>query len=428
VPRRQGPVHGQAHSVWTGWLCDQDRTGLSLGLGKLFGVLTMLTLCWERGKRRLLFVAPVVLLLGMLFLAHPGMTARVQAGAPGGDAATAQTCTICHATPGLKMQLASGEVLSATVDPQGFNKSAHGSVLQCTACHPEIAGYPHLARTVARPSARDVPFLMRTYTACGTCHQKEYTQYLGSAHAQALTVGKAEAAICSDCHGVHDIGQANPAEVGLALGPAVYNCAKCHAQEYDEYKNSVHGKELLQQGNLDVPSCVDCHGVHDMHKAKDSTSFRSQSLGMCSSCHANTALMTKYGLSPDILTTYIADFHGTTAQLFPVQSGQAPEQALCYDCHGVHAIASTVSVQGLALQDNLLKACQKCHPDANANFPAAWLGHHQPTPDNSALVFWIRGIYNVLITGTVLLLVGHISLDIGRVLLNTLHQRDHAHE
>ncbi len=385
----------------------------------------MLTMCRERSKRRLLFLIAAIGLLGLLALTRPVL---VLAGSPGGDATTLQTCTVCHATPGLKMQLTSGEVLSAVVEPQAFSQSVHGKVLQCTACHPDITGYPHFARAVARPSVRDIPFLMRTYATCGSCHPAEYDQYLGSTHAKALVAGKGDSAVCSDCHGVHDIASAKPATVGLALGPAVSSCGQCHKEEFEQYKNSAHGQALLEKGDLNVPSCVDCHGAHNIHQAKDSASYRAQSVALCSSCHANTKLMTQYGLSPDIYSTYVSDFHGTSAQLFPAKSGQAPEQAMCYDCHGVHAIASTVGSQGLVLQANLLKTCQKCHPDANTNFPSAWLGHHQPTPDSSALVFWIRGIYNVLIAGAVLVMIAHISLDIGRVLLNTLRQRNHGHE
>ncbi len=389
----------------------------------MHGVLAMRTL-WERVP----LLASAALVAGGLLLACPRTAGVAEAGSPVGDPNANQTCQVCHATPGLNMQLPNGETIPASVDPQVFVRSVHGTVLQCTACHADIAGYPHAGRDLARPAARDVPFLMRAYASCGECHRAEYDQYLGSTHAQALNAGKGDSAVCSDCHGAHDTGAAHPSDVGLALGPAVYNCASCHPLEFDEYKQSVHGRDLLEKGDVNVPSCVDCHGVHDIHQAKDSNDFRSQSLAMCSSCHANAALMRQYGLSPDILTTYVADFHGTTAQLYPARSGDAPEQAMCYDCHTVHNIQSTVGSNGLAVQANMLQACQKCHPQANTNFPAAWLGHYQPTPDHSALVFWIRGIYNVLISATVLILVGHIALDIGRVLLNTLRRGTHGLE
>jgi hypothetical protein len=237
---------------------------------------------------------------------------------------------------------------------------------------------------------------------------------VGSAQARAWNAGKSDSAVCSDCHGAHDIGPAKPSEVGLALGPAVYACAACHPDEFQQYQGSVHGQAVLQTGDPNAPTCVDCHGAHSMHPAKDDKDFRAQSVAMCASCHANVQLMQQYGLSKDILGTYVADFHGTSAQLFSARSGEAPEQALCYDCHGNHDVQSTVGAHGLAIQDNLVKACQKCHADATANFPAAWLGHHEVTPDRSAPVFWTTLFFTGLTVVTMISLIVLIILDVAR--------------
>jgi predicted CXXCH cytochrome family protein len=384
----------------------------------------MQTLCTDRVRRRCLLFA-AVLVFGLLSLAHAG---RAQADSPGGDSNTAQVCVVCHATPGLTMQLLSGETISAFVDARTYSQSVHGGILQCTACHADISGYPHPEVALSRPSVRDIPFLERTYVTCGSCHKEEYDQYVGSVHAQALNAGKSDSAICSDCHGAFDIAPADPSEVGLALGPAVYACAACHPEEFEQYKNSVHGKELLQNGNTDVPSCVDCHDAHETRKAKDSAVFRSQSLAMCTSCHADAKLMIKYGLSTQILTGYVADFHGMSAMLSTASDSQSPAQAVCYDCHGNNAIQSTVGANGLRMQENLLKTCQQCHPDASANILTAWLGHANPTSANSAFVFGAGEFYKNLIVVVVLLLVAHIVLEFTRVVLNTLQGRNHSHE
>jgi predicted CXXCH cytochrome family protein len=383
----------------------------------------MLSLDRVRYSKRFIFAISLVALLSWLVWANPSIAL---ADSPG-DPLASQQCLVCHAASNLKMKLASGEILSATIDPQTFQQSVHGQVLQCTACHAEMTGYPHPARSLARPSARDKAFLIRSYTACGSCHAKELEAFLGSAHAQALSAGKTDAAICSDCHGAHDITQADPSQVGLALVPSVYSCGKCHTKEFEDYKLSIHGKDLIERNDPKVAACVDCHSAHSMAKAKDNPDFRRQSLAICVSCHADQKLMTQYGLSTRILSTYVADFHGATAQLYPSQLGQAPEQAMCYDCHSNHNIASTVAADGLT-EANLLAACQKCHKDASTNFPAAWVGHHDPTPNYEPLVFWVRTIYNVLISGMVLMLVGHITLDIGRMFLNTLRRGGQSHE
>jgi predicted CXXCH cytochrome family protein len=417
-----------------------DQAGLSLGVGNLHGVLNMPTLLLDTrfsqaraasyatgslSHLRVSRLAFAMLLLGLFTLAQPGV---VWAGGPGGDLQAGQTCKVCHATPGLTMQLASGEMLAVTVNVSTFTQSVHGSILQCTACHADIASYPHPARQVARSSVRDIPFLMRSYASCGSCHRAEYEQYLGSAHAQALNAGESDSAVCTDCHGTHDISQAKPIEVGLALGPSVYSCGSCHQVEFELYKNSVHGKALLQDGDVNVPACVDCHGAHDIHQAKNSTAFRSQSVALCASCHANSKLMAKYGRSSQLLTAYVADFHGMSAMLSTASNGPSTAQALCYDCHSAHAIQSTVSVNGLRVQENLLKTCQQCHPDASANFLTARVGHTNPIPADSALVFGTREFYKNLIILVVLLLVVYIVLEFARVVLNTLQGRSHSHE
>ncbi|MCK7475836.1 MAG: hypothetical protein MZV49_25390 [Rhodopseudomonas palustris] len=82
-----------------------------------------------------------------------------------------------------------------------------------------------------------------------------------------------------------------------------------------QYEESVHGSALTQQGNLDVPTCIDCHGVHNIQSAT-TASFRNSTPFLCAECHTNNALMRKYGLSTEVLNTYVADFHGTTVVLF----------------------------------------------------------------------------------------------------------------
>ncbi len=54
-------------------------------------------------------------------------------------------------------------------------------------------------------------------------------------------------------------------------------------------------------------------------------------------------MMQKYGLSTNVMQTYLADFHGMTASL--QKNGAEPDGgrvvALCIDCHGVHDITKT---------------------------------------------------------------------------------------
>ena len=89
-----------------------------------------------------------------------------------------------------------------------------------------------------------------------------------------------------------------------------------------------------------MPVCTDCHGSHTPggphHHGLPSEVARN----LCGECHANAALMQKYGISTDVFNTYVADFHGTTVTLFEKQHpDQETNKAVCTDCHGVHDIS-----------------------------------------------------------------------------------------
>ncbi|HEX7787159.1 MAG TPA: cytochrome c3 family protein [Methylomirabilota bacterium] len=187
-------------------------------------------------------------------------------------------------------------------------------------------------------------------------------------------------------------------------------CAGCHPDIYEEYEKSAHGAALLGDGNPDVPTCVDCHGVHDITDPR-TPRFRAGSPKICSSCHTDAARMTKYGLSTKVLETYVADFHGATVTLFEkTRPDQQTNKPVCYDCHGIHDIPHTKDPRkGIHVKANLLKTCQQCHPDATASFPDAWMSHYIPDPERTPLVYWTGRLYDVLIPTTIggmLLFVG----------------------
>ncbi|MBK7452545.1 MAG: hypothetical protein IPJ46_02165 [Anaerolineales bacterium] len=54
---------------------------------------------------------------------------------------------------------------------------------------------------------------------------------------------------------------------------------------------------------------------------------------------------------------------------------------------------------GIALKNNLLIKCQRCHPDATSNFPDAWMSHYVASPDKYPLVYNVNLFYKFLIPG-----------------------------
>ncbi len=70
------------------------------------------------------------------------------------------------------------------------------------------------------------------------------------------------------------------------------------------------------------------------------------------------------------------------------------------------------------MKANLVKVCQKCHADANENFPAAWLSHYEPSPEKAALVYYVKVFYDIFIPFVVIGLILQILLHIWRVVVN----------
>lgn len=301
-----------------------------------------------------------------------------------------ETCLSCHAAPGMQTTLPSGEVLVLTIDVEAYENSVHGKQgYACVQCHTDIREYPH--RPLTAQTRRDVTLLY--YQNCARCHQDKYNATLDSVHQAALASGNKEAAVCVDCHGYHDVS--DPAEPRTRIPQT---CERCHSLIYAEYTESVHGEALLGEGNPDVPTCIDCHGVHNV--AGPSTSpFHLFSPQICARCHADRELMEKYGVNTNVFDSYVADFHGTTVifdQQYPNQGTNTP---VCIDCHGVHNMKRVDDAESQVIKQNLLGTCQRCHPTASPNFADAWLGHYTPDVNKYPIVYFVDLFYKIFIPG-----------------------------
>jgi predicted CXXCH cytochrome family protein len=168
-----------------------------------------------------------------------------------------------------------------------------------------------------------------------------------------------------------------------------------------------------------VPTCIDCHGVHNIQNPETVT-FRNSTPFLCARCHTNNALMHKYGISTDVLNTYVADFHGTTVVLFDkTYPDQPTNKPVCTDCHGIHEIADVNDpANGLAIRENLLVRCQKCHPDATTNFPDSWMSHYIPSIDKYPIVYYINLFYKFFIPAVLGPMALLVLMDFGRATIN----------
>lgn len=341
-----------------------------------------------------------------------------------------EVCLECHGQPGLTTELKNGEELDLYVPAEAHTNSVHGELgYACVQCHTTVGDYPH--PEFITQNQREVT--LRLNEACQRCHQNQYELAHDSVHASALEEGNPQAAVCTDCHTAHDTRRITDPETHELLPEArtwiPQTCARCHSTIFDKYLHSVHGSALVEEGNTDVPTCIDCHGVHNIEDPT-TAAFRLNSPQMCAECHTDSTIMDKYGISTDVLNTYVSDFHGTTVVLFEQTSPDAEiNKPVCFDCHGVHDIAHADDPhKGLQVRGNLLGRCQSCHPDATENFPDAWLSHYIPSPDKNPLVYYVNLFYMIIIPGVVGGMVVIVSLDAGRTLLNRYRQRKGSNE
>jgi nitrate/TMAO reductase-like tetraheme cytochrome c subunit len=350
----------------------------------------------------------------------PAVVAAIPPESKAAAATNNEECFFCHARTGFSVKMKSGDILPLTIDPAAFSESTHGSNdVACVTCHTDISGWPHPDKSME--SLRDVK--LKYYTSCSQCHSEQFNLTLDSVHQKALAAGNRNAAVCADCHNPHTQKPLTDKQTGKLLDSARLHipetCARCHSAIYDAYKQSVHGKALTEEGNTDVPTCIDCHGVHNI-KDPTTATFRNSTPYLCAQCHTDPDLMKKYGISTDVLNTYVADFHGTTVTLFEkTYPDQPTNKPVCTDCHGVHDIARTDDPsKGLKVRENLLVKCQKCHPGAELNFPDAWLSHYIPSPDKYPVVYYVNLFYKFFIPGVLLPMGGLVLLDLSRRLIN----------
>lgn len=271
---------------------------------------------------------------------------------PAGPAAAQdnELCLSCHTVPGMVLTLPSAEVISVTVDPGRFAASAHGQALTCATCHPANVEVPH------------PPVAAKT--------MREYRR--------------------------------------VAAGV----CAACHEASVAEFTASVHGR-AQRMGFPEAPTCVTCHNPHDASRVK-TAAFRNNLPQLCGTCHADEAMMRKYGLRP-VYQTYVREFHGVTTSLYKLTRPQDPTPAaVCTDCHGGHEIRAADDPGSRVHPARVLATCRSCHPTAGRLFATAWTEHKTPGPDAAPLVWYVQLFYAVLIPATIAFLGVLTVLDLGR--------------
>jgi len=239
-----------------------------------------------------------------------------------------------------------------------FETSSHArEQVRCVSCHGGDdrsleQGVAHGSGFRGRPARAAIPAL------CASCHSNEqrmraynlpvdqFALYQTSGHGVRLARGETRVAVCSDCHGAHDI--LSPADPGSRVFPANIprTCGRCHgdstvvthkAAVFAEYSRSVHAQALLDRGNLRSPTCVSCHGVHGAAPPAVGDVDK-----VCGHCHTAERRYLNAG------------------EHRPGDRG-GPE---CSTCHGAHGIVA-------ARPERLPESCVECH---KAGSPEVALG------------------------------------------------------
>jgi Cytochrome c3 len=288
-----------------------------------------------------------------LFLATLLLTINARAQA-------ANTCLDCHSALDAPYK----------VTQEQFSQDIHAQKgLSCASCHggdPSKDDQGAMSKTAGfrgKIKRKDVPAL------CGRCHSDgaymhqynpslrtdQFAQYGTSVHGKLRAKGDDKVAVCTDCHGVHDLRPASDTRSKVHPLNIAQTCARCHADadhmkgysiptdQFSGYSASVHHEVLTVRGDLSAPTCTTCHGNHGAAPP---------GVGMvqnvCSTCHIFQAQL--FESSPHKAAFVAASL---------------PE---CVTCHSNHRITHpTEAMLGTGSQS----VCTNCHTDGDAGYQAA---------------------------------------------------------
>lgn len=298
--------------------------------------------------------------------------ASAQAQAP-------NSCLDCHAALDPPLQ----------VTAEQFSHDIHSQKgLNCASCHggdPAKSDMDAMSKSAGfrgKIQRSQIPAL------CGRCHSDgaymrqfnpslrtdQLSQYKTSVHGKLLAKGDGKVAVCTDCHGVHDLRP--PGDTRSKIHPLniAQTCAHCHGDaaymkgypiptdQFAKYSVSVHHEALAVRGDLSAPTCTTCHGNHGaappgvgtvqnvcstchvfqsqmFEKSSHKAAFQAASLPGCIVCHSN------HGIT-----------HPTDAKL-----GTGP-QSVCAQCHtpGDECDQETAEMlRGLTRLDGAIKGADR---------------------------------------------------------------------
>jgi predicted CXXCH cytochrome family protein len=292
------------------------------------------------------------------------------------SAQTKNSCLDCHSNL--------PEPLGVSVET--YSQNIHGQKgLTCAACHGGDASSDDPERAMSRAAGwkgkierKQIPEL------CASCHSDaermkkynpglrvdQFQQYKTSVHGQKWAKSDTKVAVCTDCHGVHDLRAPSDPRSSVHPTNIATTCSHCHADadymkpygiktdQFANYQQSVHHDAMMVRGDLSAPTCTTCHGNHGATPPGVASVTN-----VCSNCHVFQAQL--FGTSPHKDAFAAAGLPG------------------CVTCHSNHGIKHpTDDLIGTGQKS----VCIQCHADGDAGFVQARAMHDQLETLQSAIV------------------------------------------
>jgi cytochrome b subunit of formate dehydrogenase len=329
-------------------------------------------------------------------------------------------CAQCHADEVKDFKLSIHGQAAASGDAQAP---------KCVSCHGEVHHIQSSSDSSSPVAKRNVA------NTCATCHSDRQflashkipfahpvELYRQSVHGRLIASGNEKAAVCSDCHGSHEILPAQDARSKINHWNLPSTCGQCHSEIAKTYLESVHG-EAMKAGARDAPVCSDCHGEHlilEPAQAGSLVNASRVSLLTCGRCHDDERLALRYNLPTDRIPSYADSYHGLA-----LREGSL-RVANCASCHGVHNILRSSDPRSTVNAANLPKTCGNCHASAGEHFAIGPVHVQIANGPAHPVVKWIRWTYLVLIPLTLGFMILHNLIDFISKLLRRTPRHDSA--
>jgi hypothetical protein len=251
----------------------------------------------------------------------------------------ATTCQQCHSRL---------EAIHAKVIKKGIWRAGPTSSPVCVDCHEPHPGLQHVV------SSEDF-----TDRFCQKCHSdtagslKNQGPRPRFVSTEPIQNSAHKNVPCVQCH----------VDISKDLTPVCakagkVNCASCHGDVAENYASSIHGV-LHAKNDRDAPSCVTCHGAHEIQPklAKNSPIGRRNSPALCGQCHQSGGIAALRNSShPQLWEKYKVSVHGKGLE----QSGLMVS-AICVDCHTSHCERSGADTSSSVNRAHIAETCSKCH-------------------------------------------------------------------